>query len=88
MEKHKCNIVWVPHRQNIVLGNEKYLLLVDVKTRIPEDAGFTLDKFEYQGKIIIVCIYIYSTFLMINTSESFARFKYHYDLWTFYLHGD
>lgn len=43
------NIYWVPHGRNINFANQKYLLLIDVKTRIPEEIADTLDCYTNQG---------------------------------------
>lgn len=51
-----CNITWVPLEEHINFSNQKYLLLVAVKTRIPEDVEATLNYYKHQGKKLIVHI--------------------------------
>lgn len=43
-------ISWIPHEEQVNLNEGKYLLLVDVRTRIPEDVEFTLNRYGHQGK--------------------------------------
>ena len=44
------DIHWVPHEDDLNLA-EKYLLLVDIQSRIPDDVEFSLSHFKRQGKI-------------------------------------
>lgn len=51
MEKDlKRKISWVPHDGKEIFTEGKYLLLVDVRTRVPEDVEFTLNRYGHQGK--------------------------------------
>ena len=50
----KRNIRWVPCEEKLNM-TEKYLLLVDIQTRIPEDVQFSLNRFKLKGKSIFLC---------------------------------
>lgn len=43
-------ISWIPHDEKENLNEGKYLLLIDVKTRVPEDVESTLNRYKHQGK--------------------------------------
>lgn len=45
-----CNIEWIPHG-TILTEENKYLLLVEVKSRIPEDSQLVLSNFQTNGMI-------------------------------------
>ena len=50
MEKDlKIKISWVPLKEKVNFNEGKYLLLVDVRTRVPEDVEFTLNLYNPQG---------------------------------------
>ena len=57
MEKDlKIKISWVPHEEKLNFSEGKYLLLVDVRTRVPEDVESTLDHYKLQGKRCVSCV--------------------------------
>lgn len=45
------NIRWVPHEENLNI-EEKYLLLVDIQTRIPDDVECSLEEYKNKGKVL------------------------------------
>lgn len=51
-------ISWIANDENISFANEKYMLLVNVRTRIPDDVAETLHYYKHQGKILLIHIYL------------------------------
>lgn len=56
MKSLHCKIRWVLPEEHINYSNQKYLLLVAVETRIPEDVQATLNYYKHQGKKLRVHI--------------------------------
>lgn len=50
-------ISWIPPEENISFANEKYILLVNVRTRVPDEVEHTLNYYKQQGKILLVYIF-------------------------------
>ena len=53
----RCKISWVQPEDHVNFENQKFLLLIAVKTRIPEDVEASLNYYNLQGKKIIAHIY-------------------------------